>query len=326
MKTKLTMRILIFMLLFVFLTISSYATPLFLNISDEFDNELYMQFMNNPYYVHISLFTSNVQVDEDYKAVTFNARGFLAEHTNYNIIFVINEDTQFSIERDHFNSFLNGEFRWLDVDIRVEDLWRLRTSDAVFGLGDNRIYISHVALSGRASDVFIFAPSDVVNATRLLTSLGVWDILFLNTDDIYTENGLPNLISRASMVSIICRVIDITDIQKSETVFSDVPYDHWASGYIAYLNELGIINGVGDGTFRPDEYATYDQLIRVLISILGYDENAISRGGFPYGFRSVANELGVIGNEWNIDNFEFLTLQDLELVIYRAFPLLNINL
>ena len=38
--------------------------------------------------------------------------------------------------------------------------------------------------------------------------------------------------------------------------FSDVPADHWAYDAVSQLAADGVINGYGDGTFRPDSFIT----------------------------------------------------------------------
>ena len=57
-------------------------------------------------------------------------------------------------------------------------------------------------------------------------------------------------ITRAEAVAMIGRAKKFSG-QKSTTSFSDVPYDHFASGYINRAVEEGIISGYPDKTFQP---------------------------------------------------------------------------
>ena len=57
-------------------------------------------------------------------------------------------------------------------------------------------------------------------------------------------------ITRAEAVTMIGRAKKFSG-QKSTTSFSDVPYDHFASGYINRAVEEGIISGYPDKTFQP---------------------------------------------------------------------------
>ena len=42
--------------------------------------------------------------------------------------------------------------------------------------------------------------------------------------------------------------------------FPDVPTDHWAFGYVEYIRGEGVTNGYPDGTYRPEEAVTRDQM------------------------------------------------------------------
>ena len=61
----------------------------------------------------------------------------------------------------------------------------------------------------------------------------------------------PNdTITRAEAMAMIGRAKKFSG-EKSITAFSDVPYDHFASGYIRRAVEEGIISGYPDQTFKP---------------------------------------------------------------------------
>ena len=48
--------------------------------------------------------------------------------------------------------------------------------------------------------------------------------------------------------------------------FTDVEPGHWAESYINELSEKGIINGMGDGTFAPNNTLTKGQFLKLIIS------------------------------------------------------------
>ena len=54
------------------------------------------------------------------------------------------------------------------------------------------------------------------------------------------------------------------------TQFTDVPASHWASKYVAYLAETGIVAGRGDGTFDPEAPVTGVEIGKILLGTLGY--------------------------------------------------------
>lgn len=75
--------------------------------------------------------------------------------------------------------------------------------------------------------------------------------------------------------------------------FTDVAADRWSSGYIKVAAAAGIINGMGDGTFAPENPVTYEQAIKMLVCALGYGEQALKRGEYPGGYLSQAQALGL---------------------------------
>ncbi len=47
----------------------------------------------------------------------------------------------------------------------------------------------------------------------------------------------------------------------SDETFSDVPSDQWYSDYVGAAVRMGLINGMGDGTYAPESNLTYAQAI-----------------------------------------------------------------
>ena len=52
--------------------------------------------------------------------------------------------------------------------------------------------------------------------------------------------------------------------------FTDVPKDSPFANGIYGLANLGILNGFGDGTFRPDEAVLYEHAVKIMVKVLGY--------------------------------------------------------
>lgn len=71
-------------------------------------------------------------------------------------------------------------------------------------------------------------------------------------------------ISRAEIVALLCRMLG--EEKNAEAagrllpIFSDVPSDHWASGYLRVCFEAGLLMGDGDGKCRPDDAITRAEL------------------------------------------------------------------
>ncbi len=61
----------------------------------------------------------------------------------------------------------------------------------------------------------------------------------------------------------MCRLQAMGEVpETNEPVFSDVPAEYWASGYIKAAHDAGIINGYEDGLFRPDNEVTYAEALK----------------------------------------------------------------
>lgn len=87
--------------------------------------------------------------------------------------------------------------------------------------------------------------------------------------------GAEKAITRAEMAAIVCRIIDKeveAEKAKGETIFDDVAGDYWASGYINIAVKEGIINGDGNGKFRPEDEVKYEEAIKMIVCALGYAE------------------------------------------------------
>ena len=106
----------------------------------------------------------------------------------------------------------------------------------------------------------------------------------VQTDDLQTEvisrvsgigiiNGddegfrLYDSITRAEFATIACRLMSIDNISKRVTGFADVPSAHWASGYVATAESLGIINGVGN-FFYPENNLTRQDAAVIICRLL----------------------------------------------------------
>lgn len=110
-------------------------------------------------------------------------------------------------------------------------------------------------------------------------------------------NFNPNSsVTRAEAAAIICRLLGMEEDAKQArtTSFTDVPTNHWANGYVAKAAEQGIINGYGNGKFGPSDSVTYAQMVKMLVCAWGYEEDARTAGGWPNGYLSVANSLGIV--------------------------------
>lgn len=107
-------------------------------------------------------------------------------------------------------------------------------------------------------------------------------------------------------INAIIYKINLQDLNEElvyEQIYTDVPVDYWAhqsicrARYILHydvFNDVGLMMGDGNGYFRPDEYITYQEFAKVLVSMTGwgyYTERFTD--GYPTGYYDTANKLGI---------------------------------
>lgn len=90
-------------------------------------------------------------------------------------------------------------------------------------------------------------------------------------------------ITRAEAAKIIAYLV-IGDSKQADALkassdpFTDVSADYWAAGYIAYCASVGIIKGMGDGSYHPLDNVKGLQFATMLLRALGYGKNGEFEG------------------------------------------------
>lgn len=95
-------------------------------------------------------------------------------------------------------------------------------------------------------------------------------------------NGMPDgsfnptgNVTRAEMAKMICILLNggtepAVSAKSGAATFTDIR-GHWAEGYIESCVAMGIVAGMGDGTFQPNGNVTATQAAKMLLVALGYD-------------------------------------------------------
>lgn len=129
-------------------------------------------------------------------------------------------------------------------------------------------------------------------------------------------------LTRAEAAAIMVRLINYeTNATQGDTVFEDVSASHWASGYINVAVNEGIIHGIGDGTFKPDESVTYHELVKMLICVSGYEPYAMANGGWNNGgYILAASKIGLTKGIGGIQS-ESITREKTARLIFKALDI-----
>lgn len=96
-------------------------------------------------------------------------------------------------------------------------------------------------------------------------------------------------VTRAETAKLLCSAMNQAGME-ADLYFTDLPENHWAKKYIALMVSLGYIVGYDDNTFRPENNVTYNEFIKMLLSILGYSAFAENNGGYPMGYITYAKD------------------------------------
>ncbi len=88
------------------------------------------------------------------------------------------------------------------------------------------------------------------------------------------EVRADNALTRAEAAAIIARASANFDSTKTYTAnFTDVPADHWAANYIAFVYESNIVTGYEDNTYHPSSNITRAEFATIMQRYLGIELN-----------------------------------------------------
>ena len=177
------------------------------------------------------------------------------------------------------------------------------------------------ALLSIAAPASAAIPSDV-KGTRYEEPVQILSALKIMVGDENGEFRLDDTIIRSEVTKMAVHVLGLEDAAESakgQTMFDDVSTDHWANGYINLAVSQGIIEGDGDGNFRPNAPITYAEAMTIMVRATGYTVSAEGKGGYPQGYIQVATSNGLTKNvqgssaeEISRGNVAYLTTNALE--------------
>jgi len=86
-------------------------------------------------------------------------------------------------------------------------------------------------------------------------------------------------VTRAELTSLLMRLLNlsITGTTVADSGYTDVANNHWAVYDIKTASSMGIIKGFGDGNFGPEASVTFEQAVKMVVCMLGYESVAIDK-------------------------------------------------
>lgn len=129
------------------------------------------------------------------------------------------------------------------------------------------------------------------------------------------ENGLDLLkpLTRIEAAAMLLRAMGETETAppNSGQVFTDVPQSHWGFGAATNAYDLGIVNGVGNNQFAPDNLVTATEFSTMVL-------RAADTGEFDWQqATNLLIEQGVITAE-EVETMDLFTRGDMAKMIYEA--------
>ena len=93
---------------------------------------------------------------------------------------------------------------------------------------------------------------------------------------------LSRSVTRAEFITMAVKASPNGDQvgEASTSPYPDVPYTHWAAGYVEAGVAAGLISAYSDGTFRPDSPITLAEGATIALGLLGYTAQDYS-GAYP---------------------------------------------
>lgn len=76
-------------------------------------------------------------------------------------------------------------------------------------------------------------------------------------------------VTRAEFCAMVSTALNLPETNKAPA-FSDVSSDAWYAGVISAMVNKGFLSGYGDGTFRPEQNITYQEMVAVLDNVAAW--------------------------------------------------------
>ncbi|KNY27793.1 endo-1,4-beta-xylanase [Pseudobacteroides cellulosolvens] len=90
-----------------------------------------------------------------------------------------------------------------------------------------------------------------------------------NADGSFTS--VPTYTDKSGTVYVLVNEAKTLIPVTINTVYKDVPENHWSSEFVRTASKLGIVFGNGDSTFKPDATVTNQQTVTMLMRTVGFN-------------------------------------------------------
>ncbi len=140
----------------------------------------------------------------------------------------------------------------------------------------------------------VFEPSAYGESAVVMDRLSLIPESWLKSEDAY--------VTRAELAELCAKLTGLNNISQNltfENTFDDVPKNHWAYRYIQFAYSQGYLNGTSENLFMPDGHVSINEAVKVAVSMIGFNQSAAAKGGYPSGYLRVAAEKKLLNNVTN---------------------------
>ena len=162
---------------------------------------------------------------------------------------------------------------------------------------------------------YVYAKPDDTYYEKAITKLSEMGIL---------EEGTDDYITRAEAVIAVLRFLGYRNmVEKTDQLiagqrfFRDVQGDEALLKYFSLARSLWLVDGYGDGYFGPDDYVTYEQMIKMIGTAMSYQLLSVRYGGYPQGFIKAAEDFG-FSDGIDFQPKAYATRKDITIMLYQA--------
>ncbi|MDO5396376.1 MAG: S-layer homology domain-containing protein [bacterium] len=258
--------------------------------------------------------TMDITIDE------YNEKGKTERTVGFDDLLISRGDVYKSEDSGEYTLTLDGSTVEPDYDTAKNK------ADAVKKLLETDSDISTEKITNESNNGKIDQNDDNVHQNDDTTSLNQYQKAAINY---VTENAIMtgyddgtikpyNSITRAEFAAMMCRRFGFTTSEKS--LFDDVQDTHWASSYIRACTDKGAINGIGDNKFNPDGMVTFEQAVKIITVLCGYEKQVsiYEMGGYPDGYVYAAEEYHLTDDMTVTVNGQNLPRIDVAMLIYNC--------
>lgn len=153
--------------------------------------------------------------------------------------------------------------------------------------------------------------------TQVINALGIM------VGDEQGNMQLDRTVTRAEFITMAVKASPNGDQvgEASTSPYPDVPYTHWAAGFVEAGVAAGLITGYSDGTFRPSNQITLAEGVTIVLQLLDYGSEGFS-GAYPSPQMALCRSLKLDRGLSAQNSGDLLTRRD---AMYLFYNMLSTN-